>query len=146
MWPERTGVGQDKKIRANRSQQKNQPQSRGPIWPWSGPVRMDWTSVSSFDSVVFQKSFRKKSENLHKMAYIPATSSSCQLCWNFVHHFYTIKRKKKNPMPPIFIIFALPIEIWIKNLEKRCVTLVSFDNALRQDPCWYDFLIFCTMA
>ena len=42
MRPERTGVGQDKKIRANRSRQKNPRRSRGPIWPWSGPVRMDW--------------------------------------------------------------------------------------------------------
>ena len=42
MRPERTGVGQDKKIRANGSRQKNPRRSRGPIWPWSGPVRMDW--------------------------------------------------------------------------------------------------------
>ena len=33
MRPERTGVGQDKKIRGNRSRQKNQRRSRGPIWP-----------------------------------------------------------------------------------------------------------------
>ena len=70
----------------------------------------------------FKNSFRKKKNirNTTQNALAPSIFIVCQAGWNLVHRFYTSKRK--IGCYRIFN-FALKVDIWTKNLQKRCFTL-----------------------
>ena len=63
---------------------------------------------------------RKISEKLPKTPQLLASSQFSQSCWNLVHRFYIPKRKISCYR---IFSFALEVEIWTKNLQKRCFTL-----------------------
>ena len=79
-----------------------------------------WTS--SFDMVLLKNSFRKK-KNIRKTSQ-NALASSIFIVWSIVLKLGTplLHIQAQNTLLQIFN-FALEVEIWTKNLQKRCFTL-----------------------